>query len=158
LLPVPSTFLAGTPSVTSSAKAGDTADTVTVTAVTTYTMLGVQKSDLRSLVEANVNKQLDKGKQVILDDGVANAKFSESSAGTTTGAVVAMSAKSEAGPHLSVDQLKTQVMGLKSGDIQKLIKQTPGVTDVQVKFSPFWVGSVPKKASKVTIVLDKTGA
>jgi hypothetical protein len=158
LLAITSTFLAGDPQVTTSAKAGDTADTVTVTAVTNYTMFGVKKSDITTLVEANVNKQIDKGKQVILDNGVANAKFSQQSPATATGANVSMSAKSVAGPHLETAQLKTQVAGKKTGDVKSLIKQTPGVTDVQVKYSPFWVTSVPKSASKVTVLIDKAGA
>jgi hypothetical protein len=155
LQPVPTTFVAGTPQVTSSAQPGDAADTVTVTAVTTYTMLGVQKSDLQKLVDGNVNDKLDKGKQVILDDGVANALFTEPNPATANTAGVSMETKSLAGPHLDVAQLKTQLAGKKSGDIKTLIKQTPGVTDVDVKFSPFWVNVVPKNTSKVTIVIDK---
>ncbi|HSX05339.1 MAG TPA: hypothetical protein VLF69_02635 [Candidatus Saccharimonadales bacterium] len=155
---IPVTFLAGDPQVTTNAQAGDQADTVTVTAVTSFTMLGVQKTVLTSLVEANVNKQLDKGKQVILDDGVANAKFGEQSPGSATGAVVQMSTKSVAGPHIDIAQLKTQIMGMKSGDVKSFIKQTPGVTSVQVKFSPLWVNAIPKKADKITITLDKSGS
>jgi hypothetical protein len=153
-----STFLAGSPQVTTSAKAGDTADSVTVTAVTSYTMLGVKKSDLTTLVTTNVDKQIDKGKQVILDDGVANAKFSQDNPGTTDGATVGMSTQSVAGPHLDIGSLKKQVMGMKAGDVKSLIKQTPGVTDVNVKFSPAWVNTVPKKAAKVTVNLDKSGS
>jgi hypothetical protein len=155
---ITSTFLAGDPTVTTNAKVGDTADNVTVTAVTNYTMLGVKKTDLVTLVEANVNKQIDKKRQVILDDGVANAKFSQQSPGSATGANVSMSAKSVAGPHIDIAKLKTQILGMKSGDVKSLVKQTPGVTDVQVKYSPFWVGSVPKKASKVTVTIDKAGS
>jgi hypothetical protein len=154
LMPVASTFLAGTPQVTTSAKAGDAADNVTVTAVTTYTMLGVSKSDLQTLVRGNVEGQLDKGKQVILDDGVANASFTQANPGNSTGATVSMSTKSQAGPQLDATALKTQLSGKKSGDVKSLIKQTPGVTDVDVKFSPVWVNSVPK-ASKVTINIVK---
>jgi hypothetical protein len=142
---VTTTFQAGDPQVTTSAKAGDTADSVTVTAVTNYTMFGVKK-------------QIDKGRQVILDNGVANAKFSQQSPATSTGANVSVNAKSVAGPHLDAEQLKGQIAGMKSGDVKSLVKQTPGVTDVQVKYSPFWVGSVPKKATKITIQIDKAGA
>jgi hypothetical protein len=152
---VTSTFLAGDPQVTTSARAGDTADSVTVTAVTSYTMLGVKKSDLVTLVDANVDKQIDKSRQVILDDGVASAKFSQQTPGSATGANVALEAKSVAGPHIDTAQLKTKIAGMKSGDVKSLIKQTPGVTEVQVKYSPFWVGSVPKKATKTTITIDK---
>jgi hypothetical protein len=155
LLPVPTTFLAGSPQVTSSAQAGATADNVTITAVTNYSMLGVQKSDLQSLVTDNVEGQLDKGKQVILDDGIANATFTESVAATATGANVSVQTKSLAGPQLNVAQLKTKLAGKKAGDVKSYIKQTPGVTDVEVKLGPFWVGSVPSKASHVTINIVK---
>lgn len=155
LLPVPSTFVAGDPKTTSSAKAGDAADSVTVTAVTAYTMLGVQKADLQKLVTDNVNGQIDKVRQVILDDGVANATFTQANPATATGANVAMEAKSIAGPQLDAAKLKTQLAGKKVGDVKAFIKKTPGVTDVDVKLSPFWVSIVPKNAEKVTIHIVK---
>jgi hypothetical protein len=155
LLPVATTFLAGSPQVTSSAQAGATADNVTITAVTNYSMLGIQKSDLQSFVTDNVEGQLDKGKQVILDDGIANATFTESVAATATGANVSVQTKSLAGPQLNVAQLKTKLAGKKAGDVKSYIKQTPGVTDVEVKLGPFWVSSVPGKASHVTINIVK---
>ena len=36
-----------------------------------------------------------------------------------------------------------QLAGKKSGDVKSLIKQTPGVTNVDVKLSPVWVNAVP---------------
>ncbi len=158
LQPITATFVPGTPIVTSSAKAGDAADTVTVTAATTYTMLGVQKSDLRALVVDNVNKQIDKSKQVILDDGIANAKFTAPNPATATGASVAMEAKSVAGPQIDSKKLQTSLAGKKSGDIKTLLKQTPGVTDVKVQFGPFWVDSVPAKPDKVQVVVVKSNS
>jgi len=155
---VPVTFLAGTPNVTTNAKAGDQTSSVTVTAVTTYTMLGVKKSDLQTLVNNNVEGQLDKGKQVILDDGVANAQFAENNPGTADSATVAMSVKSQAGPQLDVANLKKQLAGMKSGDVKSYIEQTPGVTDVRVKYGPFWVSTVPHNPSKVKINIQKAGS
>jgi hypothetical protein len=152
---ITTTFAGGVPQVTTSAKAGDAVDTVTVTSVTTYTMLGINKADLKSLVVSNVNSQLDKGRQVILDDGVANAKFTEANPASSTGAAVAVAVKSLAGPQLDALKLKAALAGKKTGDVKSYIGQTPGVTNVAVKYSPFWVGSVPKNASKVTIIIDK---
>jgi hypothetical protein len=157
LLPVAATFVAGDPQVTSSAQAGDPADTVTVTEVITYTMLGVKQSDLVTLVKANVNKQIDKSKQSILDDGVAKASFTAQSPPTPTAAPIAMHAKSVAGPQLNTAALQKQAAGKKSGDIKSFIKQTPGVTDVEVHYRPFWVTATPKNADKITIQIDKTG-
>lgn len=155
LLPVVATFSAGEPQVTTSAKAGDPADTVTVTEVIAYTMLGVKQSDLKTLIEANVSKQIDKNKQVILDNGISKAKFTVQSVPTATGAEVTIQTKSIAGPQIDTEQLRKQVVGKKSGEIKTLIKQTPGVTDVTFKYSPFWVSSVPKNADKVIVQVDK---
>jgi hypothetical protein len=157
LKPIPMTFLASDPQITSSVQAGSAADTVTVTEVVNYTMLGVNPTDLKTLVDANVTSQLDKGKQVILDDGVAKATFSAQTPATATNAVVALSTSSVAGPQLGTNSLRTQIAGKKAGDIRNLIKQTPGVTDVTVKYSPFWVTATPSKASKITVTIVKAG-
>jgi len=158
LQPVPATFLAGTPVVTTNQQAGAAASSVTATAATTYTMLGVKKSDLQTLIDSNVEGQLDKGKQVILDDGVANAQFAEANPGTSTTATVAMTTSSLAGPQLNANALKSQLAGMKSQDVQSYVKQTPGVTSVSVKYSPFWVDSVPKNSKKVTVMIEKAAS
>jgi hypothetical protein len=155
LMPVAETFVAGDPQVTTSAKVGDETDTVTVTEVINYNMLGVKSSDIKQLVVANVNEKIDKGKQSILDDGVAKATFSAQSPATTTAATVSLHAKSVAGPQLDADALQKEVAGKKSGDIKKLIKETPGVTDVEVKYSPFWVTATPKNPTKITVQINK---
>jgi len=158
LLPIPATFLAGSPQITTNVQAGTAASSVTATSVTSYSMFGVQESDLKTLVDNNVNGQIDKGKQVILDDGVSNAQFSEPNPGTTSAATISMSTNSLAGPQINVNDLKAQLAGMKDADVQSYVKQTPGVTSVTVKFSPFYVDSVPKNAKKVTINVQKAGS
>lgn len=153
---VPTTFQSGDPQVTTSAKAGDAADTVTVTSVVTYTMFGVQKSDLTAIVEKNVNSRIEKGKQVILDNGVANAKFTQSNPSTTTGANVGISVQSIAGPQLDANALKSQLAGKKKSEVRTYISQTPGVKSVDVKMGPFWVETVPGKVAKVKVTIVKS--
>ncbi len=159
LVPIETTFVATPPVITPSAKAGDATDTVTVTEVANYSMLGVKQSDLTTLVTANVNKQLDKGKQVILDDGVSKAVFvsSTTTAATATSASVSMKVSSVAGPQIDTTALAKQAAGKKAGDVVTTVKQTPGVTDVTVNYSPFWVSSVPTNTKKIMIVLVKSG-
>lgn len=156
LMPIDITFQAGEPKITTSAKAGDAADSVTVTSVTTYTLLGVKQSDLDTLVKDVVTKQIDKGKQSILDTGVKNAKFSSTQAATAEGANLSMRATAVAGPNIDTNAIKQQIAGKKKGDVQNLIKQTPGVTSVDVKYSPFWVSVTPKNTSKIAVQLDKS--
>ena len=52
--------------------------------------------------------------------------------------------------------IKKEIAGKKSGDVQSTIKSIPGVTDVTVKLSPFWVTTVPTDLSKVVINISKS--
>jgi hypothetical protein len=67
-----------------------------------------------------------------------------------------MQATATTGPHLSISALTSQVAGEKPGDVKSTISANPGVTNVQVNLSPFWVSSVPKKTSKITITFQKS--
>lgn len=154
LYAITATFSAGSPTVTTSANVGDTANNVTVTEVVTYTMFGVHEDDLKTLVDNDVKKQIDTAKQSILNEGLDNATYNIQS-NNNTGAQLSLSTTAVAGPQLDVASLKHQVAGLKSGDVKSQLETNPDVTDVTVKFSPFWVTSVPKKTSKITINIAK---
>lgn len=149
---------AGDPTVTPSAAVGDQADTVTVTQATNYTMYGVKQVDIKEVITANVRKQIDPTKQQILKDGADTAKYSIASPSSSGPLQVTLSASSLAGPDIKTDKLAAQLAGKKTGEVKTTVKAIPGVTDVSVKYSPFWVSSVPKKASKVHIVIEKAGA
>lgn len=154
---ISATFAAGTPAITPSASVGSTVDTVTVTQVVTYTMLGVKQTDLKTLVDNDVKKQIDTSKQSILSEGLTDAKYRVVAATDTT-AQVALQTVATAGPDLNIDNIKRESAGKKGGDIKSLIQSTPGVTDVKVKLSPFWVSSVPKKTTKITVTIAKPTA
>ena len=154
LYAVQATFQAGTPSATTSANVGDQADNVTVTENVTYTMFGAKQQDLHQLVANNVDTKIDTSKQVILDDGLGSATFTTQSQ-TDSKAIIALQDTAIAGPDLKVDTLKPQVAGKKAIDAENVIKSNPGVTDVNVSYSPFWVSAIPKNTSKISIVIEK---
>lgn len=154
LMAVPGTFVAGDQQVKASANPGDQAESVTVTSTVPYTMLGIKKSDLQQLVTANVDSQIDKDKQKILDDGITTAQFTVREA-TATSAVVGVKVQSVAGPDISVTALKKQIAGKKSGEITSSIGNLPGVTKVQVSYSPFWVSTAPTNVDKITVTVAK---
>ncbi len=151
--PVLETFSNGNPTVTTSANAGDQADSVTVTSKINYTMLGVKKDDLKKIIEADVKKQIDTNKQPIQDYGMDKLSFQQKEGSTTDKAKLTLQTQVIAGVKLDFDALKKQIAGKKKGDAQQIIGSQTGVTDVQVSYSPFWVSSTPKKTSRVTIVL-----
>ena len=148
------TFNTGAPDVKTSAAVGDKADTVTVTEVITYTMLGIHENDLQKIIANDVKTKIDPNKQSILDYGLANPAFTVQSQ-DAAGAVVAMQATVVAGPDLKVAPIKKQIAGKKAGDATAIIKANPGVTDVSVSYSPFWVSAIPKNTSKITVTIEK---
>ena len=116
-------------------------------------MYGVTQANLNTLIIYNVNQQIDSSKQSILDTGASTATFTSSSTTSTT-QKGNLQATSTIGPKLNVTAIRNQSVGQKSGDIQSTVGGYPGVTNVVVKLSPFWVTKAPK-ASKITIVIQK---
>jgi len=156
LYAITASFNAGTPNVNTNTNVGDEAENVTVTQSVTYTMFGVHKADLSKLIETNASKQIDKNKQSILKDGLDEARISVPEAGSGPQLKLSLSAVSTVGPKLDVEALKQSIVGMKSGQVQDKIKSNVGITDVEVKYSPFWVTKAPK-AEKITVVFEKTG-
>ena len=157
LLAIASTFATGEPATTASSKVGDETGSVTVTQVISYTMFGVKQADLKTLVDADVQKHIDPTKQSILSEGIDKANFHVNDSTATT-ATIAMTTTATAGPDLKVDTIKAQVAGKKTGDIKSSLRTDPGVTDVQVKLSPFWVSKVPSKPAKITVTFEKASS
>lgn len=156
-MPINMTMSPGTTETKSSVNPGDKADTVTVTQTITYTMLGVKEADLKKIIENDMASKIDPKKQSILDYGLENADFLiQEQKPESTG--VTLQTKVVAGPLLDTEAIKKQVAGKKSGDAQTIIKAYPGVTEVTVDYSPFWVSSIPSKTSKITVTVEKPQA
>jgi hypothetical protein len=152
--PIDATYKAGDPVVTSSANVGDVANNVTVTEVITYTMFGAHKTDLQALLKASIQKQIDADKQSILDDGLGAATFTVNDQTPTT-AALGLTTKATAGPDLNEADIKALAAGKQAGAVKQELSSNPDVTSVDVKFSPFWVSKVPKKADRVTVIIAK---
>ncbi|HTH72495.1 MAG TPA: hypothetical protein VL737_04010, partial [Candidatus Pristimantibacillus sp.] len=154
LLPLEATFNTATPETKLSAEVGTVADTVTVTQTVDYSMLGAKQDDLEKVIENDVSKKIDTKKQTILSHGIDSAFFGLQAV-NPDGASLSMQTTVVAGAEIKPDAIKQQVAGKKSGDAKELILANPGVTDVTVDLSPFWVGSIPKKTAKITVVIQE---
>jgi hypothetical protein len=152
--PIAATYSTGTPTATNSANVGDPASSVTVTEVVTYTMFGAQEDDLNKIVDASVKKKIETGKQSILSRGLDKAVFNVNNA-SATGAALSMSTEATVGPDLDVAGIRKEAAGKKPGAVKTDLQGNPDVTDVEVKLSPFWVSSVPKKEGKITVNIAK---
>lgn len=155
LSPLEATFTATEPAISSSAQAGAAVESATVTAKVTYSMAGAKQSDLERLVKEAVKDEIDEQKQSILDYGIDAASFSSPSTSTSGAITTTMQTTVVAGPDIDTDALAKQVVGKKSGDAEKIIKAYPGVVDVTIHYSPFWVTSMPHGADQITIVIEK---
>jgi hypothetical protein len=156
LKPVVASFSAGTPSYSPSAAVGAQANTITVTENITDTMYGVSTSNISTLITNNVNQQINSASQSILDTGVSGATFGSESSTSATTVQATLNANSTVGPKINISGLPKQLVGLKSGQIENQINAIPGVTNVSVKYSPFWVTATPHKASKIKITVEKS--
>jgi len=152
--PITATYSSGTPATTSSNSVGQVADNVTVTETVTYSMFGVKEDDLKTVVNNSIKDQIDTNKQSILDDGISAATYTVNST-NATGAQVAFASKASAGPELDADQIIQNALGKKPAEVRDSFKNNPDITDVDVKLSPFWVSSVPKKETKVKVIVAK---
>lgn len=153
---ITATFSSGTPVTTTSANVGDAASSVTVTETVSYGMFGVHRNDLKTLVDNNVDSQINTNTQSILDDGIDQAKFTTNGNNLTpTGGQVSMSTVAIAGAALNTQTVKQEAAGKKAGDIKSAIMTDPNVTNVNVSFSPFWASSAPKDTSKINVKIAK---
>jgi hypothetical protein len=157
LFAVDATFTSTTPETTLSVPVNEPADTLTVTQAITYSMYGVNQEDLQKVVDKDSEGKIDVTKQSIFDYGLDKASFSIQGI-SPEGATVSMQTTAVAGAELEPEAIKQQVAGKKAGDAREIISAYPGVTDVEVEYSPFWVSSIPKKTSKITIAIEEPQA
>lgn len=155
--PIVATYVTGTPALNNSANVGDIANTVTVTESITYTMFGVHESDLNTLIDNQVDGQIDTSKQSVLDNGLSKAVYNVNNISATSSQIT-MSTTATAGPQLNINSIKQQAAGQKTGAIKSQLTNNPDVTSVSVNLSPFWVSSAPKKTSRITVNIAKPAA
>ena len=120
-----------------------------------YTMLGVQQSYLDTLVNKNINSQINDVQQTIIDNGVKSAQYTSVQANAPT-AQVTMQDTGYVGANLNKQDIKGQIAGKKTADVKSIINAYPGVNNVIVKLFPFWVNSVPNNQNKIVINITKS--
>lgn len=154
LIPIEDTFTANSPTVTSTPKVNEEAAEVTVMATTTYSMLGIREDNVKTLVEEDTKKQIDTSKQSILENGLSSAVFRVTEK-KGNDIKISVQTLAVAGPQLDQDAIKKEVAGKKRGDTQTTIQNRPGVRDVTVDYSPFWVTKTPKNTNKITVIFEQ---
>lgn len=117
-----------------------------------FTMIGVSKSEAGSFLDAYFQKQLDNTKnQRVYSNGVDKMNFVDVQRTDKGSYTATMAATAKLGPKINDDDIKAGAAGKRYGEVQSSLEQISGVESVDVKFSPFWVNSVPKDQKRISI-------
>lgn len=121
----------------------------TLTSATTFTITAISKPEMQLYLNAVLAKQIDKN-QKIYDDGINDIKLS-GYLKTDQGSTVNISTVGKIGPNIDIETIKNQSKGKRYGEVQSLIGNIQGVSDVDIKFSYFWVNIVPNESNKIDV-------
>lgn len=124
-----------------------------LTSDVTYSMVGVPQPALDDYLTEAITKQLtNPNQQRIYYSGAQTAKLTgyQLAADQKT-ATVQLAATGQVGPKIDDATIKEQVKGKRAGKVIGDLKAIDGVSDVEVKLSPFWVQTVPDDVKKITI-------
>ncbi|MEO5949902.1 MAG: hypothetical protein ABIQ04_00465 [Candidatus Saccharimonadales bacterium] len=139
-----------TPAVNQELVAG--AGKAKLSASLTYTMVGIDKSEIKTYLDAYFNKQLtDQNSQRIYGDGLDKVTFTNVNAPTDGKPTANIVATAQVGPKIDDAVIKSTAMGKRYGEIQSAIEGIQGVNNVDVQFWPFWVTSAPNDTSKINV-------
>jgi hypothetical protein len=118
-------------------------------------MLGVKRDDLKKLVVNSAKDQIDSSKQSIGDDGLDKAVFKLGDKPLATDQKINVQTTLSTGAQIDEAALKAEIAGKKKGEVQQIIGGRPGVKEVEVKYSPFWVYKTPKSVNKITLKFEQ---
>lgn len=125
-----------------------------LTSEITYTMSAVAKDELDAYLDAAFEGLLtSKDSQKIYDNGSKDASFDDFQAGEDKDAksTATLTATAQIGPKIDDNEIKEQAKGKRTGEVIADIKGIDGVSDVEVKLSPFWVAGVPDDIKKISV-------
>lgn len=151
------TFTAKEPLITSSPAVDSESDNVTVNVSISYTMSGANNEGVIQLLEDSIKNQIDTNKQKILDNGLSNATIQLENKQTNGQVSFVLSTTAKAGVEQDEAGIKELIKGKKKGEVQASLQARPGIKEVEVSMSPFWVYKVPNKESRITLVFEQQG-
>lgn len=115
----------------------------------TYTLVGVNRTDLNEIVDAQLAEEIDPNTQKIYNNGLNEVQFSDFQA-NNSGYTVTIKTEGHVGPIINSDDVKKEAVGKKSEEIKAMLMKTSGVNDVSVTMSPFWINKAPA-VDKITV-------
>jgi hypothetical protein len=130
-----------------------------ITSATTFSMTAIAKSELQAFLRDAITKQMDATKnQRIYDDGYSKVALTGYQASDTGAATVNVASTGQFGPNIDKEAIKNQVKGKNFGDAQSVISSINNVDSVDIKFSYFWVNTIPNDANKIDVEFQISNA
>lgn len=141
---------AGSPSP--SPAVGEQAQKGKVTLETTYTMQGLLREDVKQILSDVLKDALDdQPNQSVFSDGSNTISFQSFQKANDSNYTARLVTTGYIGTTIDTKKLAEEVKGKRYGEIEQIVNQIPGVDDVEISFSPFWVTSAPGDVNKITI-------
>lgn len=156
-MPLTDTFVSKEPLVTSNPTADSEADEVTVNVSISFTMIGASNDGVKEIVESTIGQKIDSDKQKILDNGMGSAAIRIESKQANGQVIFSLQTTAKAGVEQDEASIKESIKGKKKGEVQSILLERPGIKDVQVNMSPFWVYKVPDKDNRITLIFEQKG-
>ena len=149
--PIKSSFVTSKPQIAYSAQLNQPAATLTATEKVTYTMTGVDSSELQSFLNKIIQSKIKNSTQTILNNGYNSLVFSSGSSPTNYN----LNTTAEVGPKLSVSQVQLLAAGHSSSYVVSQLKKNPNIQHVTITVTPSWLGSLPSNKNKIIVNILK---
>ena len=122
-----------------------------LTIPTTYSIQAVSKTELNSYLQKSLESNLGSSKSSkVYSTGVDKATIGNYRKDGNT-MIASVNSSGSVGPVIDEAAIKEQVKGKKFGEVQQSIESIDGILSVDVKFSYFWVRTVPNNTDKISI-------
>lgn len=120
-----------------------------LTSSTTFSITAIAKSELQEFLKNSIKKQIT-DEQRIYNDGIEKVVFSGYIKNDQE-TLINVATNGQIGPKIDQADVKDQAKGKHFGDIQSKLEKIKGVSSVDVKFSYFWVRTVPNNINKIEV-------
>ncbi len=145
----------GEPAVTSSPNVDAEATEVTVNVTVTFVMVGFDEKDIEQLIEDDIRDQIDTSRQAITNYGLETADIRVLIQEPNGDVRFSVNTNVVAGPELDEDMIRQEVIGKKKGEAVSSLEGQPGVSEVTIEYSPFWVYSTPSNPNKIDVRIEQ---
>ena len=123
----------------------------TLKSTVTASMMAVERSEIQKFLKTGIQSEIEGMKsQKIYSDGSSDVKFSQF-VNDAEKPKIRLTANGKIGPVIKEDEVKEQSLGKNYGEIQLALEAIDGVEDVDIKFWPFWVRTVPNDVDRITV-------